>query len=220
MQMRKTRREPIFPASTGTAEALQAPSVRCFGPGENATEADYQPGDFILTYSTRLFSRLIRFGQSLRYRGDERKYIRWNHAAVIVSPQGDIIEALGTGVQRNHLSKYGPTEYAIVRIDAFAQPHDREQIVAFAEWALGEKYGWATVLSIALNVLTGAKLTFGVDGQNICSGLVARALERSNAIFQTTPSHVTPAELAKLFDVPVPSSLSIRSNLTASPARG
>jgi hypothetical protein len=204
MRMRKKRREPIF-QSVSTAEVPFKPwSVKRFAPQETASEADFQPGDFILTYSSSLGGRLIRFGQWLRYSGDDKKYIRWNHAAVIETSDGSIIEALGTGVKRHHISKYGPTEYVIVRLDGIVQPYDREQIVGFARWCLGEEYGWATIISIGLNMLTGSKFTFGVDGQNICSGMVARALERSNAIFQTMPSHIAPADLAKFFDVPAP----------------
>jgi hypothetical protein len=60
-------------------------------------------------------------------------------------------------------------------------------------------------VSIALSLLTGAKLSFGFNGQLICSGLVARALERTTAIFEDEPSHIMPAQLAKLYGaVPPP----------------
>lgn len=217
MRIRKKRREPAFPASTTAEGPFRLWTVKHFAPQETATPADFQPGDFILTYSTSMGGKIIRLGQWLRYRGEDRKYIRWNHAAVIETADGSLIEALGTGVRRHHISKYGPTEYVIVRIDGFVQPDDRDQIVAFARWCLGEEYGWATIISIGLNMLTGSKFTFGVDGQNICSGLVARALERSNAIFQTMPSHIAPADLAKFFDVPAPAWLGTDATPPAPP---
>jgi len=40
-----------------------------------------------------------------------------------------------------------------------------------------------------------------VDGQMICSGLVARALERTGAIFQYDSWHLLPADLAEAFNV-------------------
>jgi hypothetical protein len=49
---------------------------------------------------------------------------------------------------------------------------------------------------IALGLATGGKFTFGFDGQAISSGPVARALERTKAIFNRTPSHIMPADLA------------------------
>lgn len=82
-------------------------------------------------------------------------------------------------------------------------PGDREEVVAFAQWAWEEhqRYGFCTIASIFPGLLTGLKLSFGFDGQQICSGLVARALERTKMIFDITPSHVTPADLAERFEV-------------------
>ena len=77
-------------------------------------------------------------------------------------------------------------------------------MVAFAEHWVGAQYDWATIVSITISLLTGAKLSFGFAGQLICSGLVARALERTTAIFDEEPSHVVPADLAKMFDIVPP----------------
>lgn len=60
------------------------------------------------------------------------------------------------------------------------------------------------IISIAISLLFGGKFTFGFDGQFICSGLVARSLERTNAIFDRSPSHIMPADLAKYFRVTPP----------------
>ncbi|HHT9138756.1 MAG TPA: hypothetical protein ACFYEK_16120 [Candidatus Wunengus sp. YC60] len=170
-------------------------------PGIEALKGSFQPGDFILTHGDSWMGKLIRFGQKLRFIGDDRRYAWWSHAAIIINIDGDLVEALGTGVQRANLSKYKPREYRIVQIDNFANQDDRMQIVAFANWCLGEPYGVLTILSIALNLLTGSKFTFGIEGQQICSGLVARALERTALIFEFTPSHITPAYLAKKFNI-------------------
>jgi hypothetical protein len=116
------------------------PRITRYGPGEEATPADYHVADFILTHSHNLFGRLIRFGETLRYWGDNAKYARWNHAALIASADG----------------------------------------------------------------LTGCKFTFGVDGQVICSGLVARCLERTSIIFPGAAGNVSPADLAKQFGVTPP----------------
>ncbi len=61
-----------------------------------------------------------------------------------------------------------------------------------------------TIVSIALSLMMGGKFTFGFDGQAICSGLVARALERTSAIFNRDPAHIMPADLAKYFGVEPP----------------
>lgn len=179
--------------------------VVAFAPGEEARPDDYSPGDFILTHNDGLNAVLIRFGQALRFRGPDQKYTRWNHAAMITTAEGEIIEAVSNGVVRNRLSKYAQTEYRLVKIDHVVDASaDRDQIVAFARWCLDEPYGWFTIVSIMLSLLTGCKFNFGFDGQCICSGLVARALERTRAIFNRTPSHITPADLAKYFRVEPP----------------
>jgi hypothetical protein len=170
------------------------------GPGSTADQ--FLPGDFILTHGKAWTSRLIRFGQAIRFIGEDRKYARWNHSAMIVSSEGHLVEALGAGVKRTNLEKYDGTEYQLVRI--VASDEDRDEAVAFAEWCLDEPYAYITIVSIALGLLTGAKFTFAFDGQTICSGLVARALERTTAIFNRTPSHIMPADLAKFFQVEPP----------------
>jgi uncharacterized protein YycO len=183
---------------------IEGVSFKMFAAGVGAQPGEYDPGDFILTHGSAFFSKLIRFGQRLRFRGSNRKYAWWNHAAMIVSETGDLIEALGPGVERTHIDKYKPTEYHLVRLGSLADRRDREQVVAFADWCRGEKYDFVTIVSIAFTLLFGGKFDFGMDGETICSGLVARALERTNAIFDRTPSHIMPADLARYFNVTPP----------------
>lgn len=189
--------EPSLGRVHAPTGAAPVDAIEHHGPGDAAL--DPQPGDFILTHGAELFSQLIRFGQSLRFRGADRPFTYWNHAALIVSTDGAIVEALGAGVERRSIADYGPTQYTVVRIAA--SPEDRSEAAAFAEHCVGHPYGWATIVSIALSLLTGAKLSFGFNGQLVCSGLVARALERTTTIFEDEPSHIMPAQLAKLFGV-------------------
>src|SRR5205085_771626 len=155
-------------------------------PGE--ADPDPLPGDFILTHGGEFFSRVIQFGQGLRFTGKDAPYTYWNHSALIVSADGAIIEALGPGVRRNTLAAYHGTQYTVVHIDA--SDEDRKEMVAFAEHFVGGRYDWATIVSITLSLLTGAKFSFGFAGQQICSGLVARALERTTAT-QPSPNATT-----------------------------
>jgi hypothetical protein len=184
-------------------------SVEAFAPGLAATNFD--PGDFILTHENAWTSKIIRFGQRLRIHGDDRKYTYWNHAALIVGAEGALVEALGAGVERTSISDYTPVEYHLIRTSA--ADVDRKEVVAFGEWAAGgpdgedrQRYGWVTIASIAWTLLTGGKFTFAIEGQMICSGLVARAQERTQAIFNRTPSHIMPADLAKYYDATPPGS--------------
>jgi hypothetical protein len=165
------------------------------------------PGDVILTHGKAWTSKLIRVGQALRFRGESRRYTWWNHTAVVVSADGDIVEALGAGVQRRNLSVYRPTEYRVVRIEA--SDEDRRQMVEFAETCVGLRYGYATIASIALSLLTGSKFSFGFEGQYICSGLVSRCLERTGYLMPArerlpqvvvrSSANTMPAHLAEFF---------------------
>jgi hypothetical protein len=167
------------------------------GPGEAA--AGFDRGDFVLVAGTHLNSRLIRFGQKLRIRGADRRHVKWTHAALIVDRDGSLIEAVGTGVRRWHLDRYRSDDYVVVRLHTSEE--NRDEVVRFAEWALckGSSYSRLSTVSIALSMLTGSKLTFFIDGQFVCSGLVARALERTGSIFDRDSAHIAPADLAKYF---------------------
>lgn len=187
------------------APAAPASSVRPvtftrYGPGEEAQQP--VPGDFILTHGNKMYDKLIRWAQALKFRGSDRKYTRWNHAALIVREDGTLIEATGRGVVSNPLSKYEPTEYYLVHIEA--DPVERHNQVAFADWAVGESYGRLTILSVFLSLAFGSTIIFALQGQEICSGLVARALERTGCIFDEDPAHIMPAYLARYYQVEPP----------------
>lgn len=179
---------------------LNAPhcTVQSYPPGEDVQSVT--PGDFLLLDAgDDLFCKLIRFGQRLRFRGADAHYARFNHAALFVTSNGGIIEALSEGIKRRNVSCYHDAFYLVVHIDA--DTYDRQEVVTFAASCLNEGYGWWQIASIALSLLTGSKFSFGYDGQEICSGLVARALERTSAIFPRDASHMMPADLAKYYGV-------------------
>jgi len=188
----------------------QVPPNECATGFEHATTGDTvevgadapRPGDFILTHGDEWTSRLIRFGQSLRYRGTSAKYTYWNHTALVVDGVGTIVEALGTGVAKRSIHDYDPTQYTVVRIDA--SDEDRLEAATFATSSIGARYGWVTIVSLAFSLLTGGKFAFAIDGQLICSGLVARALERTTAIFKHDPARIMPAELAEIYNAQPP----------------
>jgi len=168
--------------------------VRFYESGEEIE--GYEGGDFILTRGEYWTSKLIRFGQGLR---TDKMYAWWNHAALVLNENGDIAEALSNGVVCNHISRYTSPACYLVKITA--SDEDRRQMTAFAESVLTSpdrtEYGWLTILSITLTLLTGSRLVFGVAGTAICSGFVAEALVRTGEIFDKPPSHMMPADLAK-----------------------
>lgn len=183
----------------GEAGIFIPPStVERFGPGEMVVEP--LPGDFLLTHSEGFSSNLIRWGQSIRYHGPTVGYAHWCHAAIFVDTDGEIVEAILQGVQQRNVSVYADTEYHVIRLTE-ATDKERAHAVAFAEHCLNDRYGYITDLSLALSLLTRRKFFFGEEGQMICSGMVARALERTGAIFQFDSWHMLPADLADAFNV-------------------
>lgn len=173
--------------------------------GETARR--WQAGDIVLTHGTSLFARLIAIGQRLRIHGEDRAYAWFTHAALVVGEHGELVEVTGRGVRRSHVDDYRPCDYVVVHTGA--APDDVKEIVTFADWvvAVRPRYGRATVVSIGLTLLTGAKFSFFVSGEFICSGFVARAMERTGAIFTRDPVHIMPADLAKYYSVVPPSRL-------------
>lgn len=165
----------------------------------SVNEELFLPGDFIFPQGKDFIAKLIRFGQRLRFKKEDAKYAKYGHCAIIISPQGDLIEATSQGIKPNHINNYKTSGFTLVNIDSAYE--DRVQAVNFARSCLGQEYGYLTIASLVLTVLTGGKLNFGFEGQNICSGLVAKSLERTQAIFPVDSGHIMPAMLAKYYEI-------------------
>jgi hypothetical protein len=175
----------------------QLPRYEYCPPGVDA--ACPQPGDFILVCRRGIVSTLIRWGERLRLHSGAR----WTHAA-FVEDADTLIEAVTSGVRRAPISEYRDFEYVLVRTGmSQSGADDAAQAVAFASSCVGQRYGFATIVGIALRFLTpGRGLALGLNGTEICSGLVAQALVRGWANFPVNPASITPAELAEHYQVP------------------
>lgn len=161
-------------------------------------------GDVLFVRTNHFVSKLIRFGQ--RDYGPEDA--QWNHVALVVGG-GTIVEALTGGVVLSPLSKYLASDTRVGTslihgaspgLPMVAETQSgvdmRANAVAFARSCVGESYGWATIAAIAVKVLTKGRIDFGVQGTSICSGLVARALERMGYDWNPyDPAELTPAFL-------------------------
>lgn len=163
-----------------------------------APKPSFIPGDFVLVHSPMFISKVIRFGQRLRFRGADRKFAYFNHAAVVVNTAGDLIEATGSGVRRNHITEYDAKEYVVVHTNLSSE--DQAEMLNYIDSCLGDKYGFITIASIAISLLTGTKFNFGYEGHMICSGLVATGLERGPVIFDKDAVNIMPADLAKKYN--------------------
>lgn len=171
--------------------------VHRFGAG--AAPAYTTPGDFILTHRRAKYSRIVTFGQRRRFKGEDRHYAHWSHAALVSGHKGEIIQAVSEGVEPSTLDEYRDVEYHYIHTGMNAQ--DRTQAVRFAESCQEQKYAWAAVSSLALAQLTGTRFQFGMDQTMFCSELVVRALERGDFIFPKSPNTMMPADLAQYFQV-------------------
>lgn len=162
--------------------------------GERAE--NLQPGDFILTHRRSLITSLISFGQSLR---NEWTLAGYTHAALVLSEDGDLAEALDKGVVEGHIRNYDREHYRLFRVRASS--HDQVQILNFADSVLDARweYSYLTIASIILQLATGSTLTFSRAGTAICSGFVAEALVRAGFVFDKPPHVMMPADLAREF---------------------
>jgi hypothetical protein len=190
-----SRSQPRFARTVGV-------SVR-YGPGEEPLS--WTPGDFLVIHSESWHNRLIQFAQGRAMRAEARRYAYWDHSAIVVSRCGELVESVSSlGVARSPARKYRNSDYHVVTIDASAEA--RRLAVQYAEWAAdqGTRYGWWSIASIVSMMLSRGRFSFHVPGQETCSGLVARSLERAGALFRSAPSHIMPAELAFYYGVDPP----------------
>jgi len=192
--MQTPKFHPAFP---------EKPTSAYVAPGE--IPETWKPGDVILGRAHEGIRRwVIAFGQGIRIHGTDRRFIDYTHAALVVDEDGGVIEAVGTGVQMTSLAEYASRgeEYRIFNVHA--SKDDRQEVVRFAKWTLKHRapYNRVATVSIFITQLTGSKFAFFVDGEFHCSGLVARALERTEALFTKDPVHIMPADLAKYVQAP------------------
>lgn len=170
-----------------------------YGPGTSRTW-ETRPGDIVLTHRRALPSRAIALGQRLRFRGADRPYAHWSHVACVSGYHGQLVEALGHGVEETYLSRYRDVEYHYVRTDATLD--DRLQMKAFLRACVGRPYGYLEIASLGLALLTGgSRFAFGSPGTLICSALAAQMLCRGDYIFERDPNRAMPADVAKLLGV-------------------
>jgi hypothetical protein len=155
-------------------------------------------GDFVLVHTRDWASKLIRFGQRVRFRGARRPFAYWNHAAIFVDGSGNMVEA-DWRVSVVSIYGYRRLDYVVVRRNMTDE--DREKAAECALDMVGHKYGIAVIFSAVLRLLTNTRIEFGVDGHPICSALVARALDGRPTFMPRDPSHMLPADLAEMYGV-------------------
>ena len=136
----------------------------------------YVPGDILLVddYSGQgdAIGNLILAGEESWY-----GIRKWTHSALIVSTQGDIIEAQAKGVVRAHASKYNRKPTQILYFPEPSNDPRRAYAVRYAEALIGQPYGKVGFVGLALNILTPEQFVVSYGRTPICSQLCAAATE-------------------------------------------
>lgn len=149
------------------------------------------PGDVGWVEQQDVTSWWIRFAQRRKY-GKDAPEAQWNHVFLVSGSQGEIIEADPSGVSNGNLSEYSGATVALRR-----PPYVKTAPTAVMAMRalIGRRYGFLTIASVAISMLTGTKLRFGLSGTEICSGAVSYALTRANLDMGLDCEFNTPADV-------------------------
>jgi hypothetical protein len=177
---------------------MEATLLHC-PPGEQPDS--FTPGDFCLHRATTThgpggatttIGKLIQAGERRRFGNTD--FARWTHCALIVSEDGDIIEALESGVERRNISKYVNGDYLVAHVEATDE--QRTLAVGFAAEQVGDRYDKLDFVGLAVQAIFGWDLSLHADDRFICSELVARATEKYIPAYPLPPEAMMPADLA------------------------
>jgi hypothetical protein len=171
--------------------------VRC-RPGEGITKP--RPGDVVLIRGRSWASKVILYGQRIRFRTpQDRPFAHWSHVALVTSSAGHLLEIGPAGVVLCSIEKYRNREYHYIHLDL--PDLARRKAVSFAYSCLRQKYGTLSFLLLVLSVVLRDRFKVPDRGQHGCVATIVRALQRAGVTFEQRPTDMTPADLAKRFGV-------------------
>lgn len=164
----------------------------------------YQPGDIGLERASNAdgsppsaVSQLIMAGERSRY--GQGPFSLWSHSFLIVSTDGQIVEANEGGIEEKNIREYADRDLVI--IDTKASPEQRRLAVEFAQSRVGAGYGVLDFVSLAFQSIFGWELSLSDNEQMICSELVSRATEKYIPTYPLPPQSMMPADLAHYWGV-------------------
>jgi hypothetical protein len=136
----------------------------------------------------------------MRFRsGDDRRYTRWSHAAMVVTDAGHLLEVHARGVGLFNIEKYRADDFCRVRLGLSEAA--RRDAARYAYARVGQRYDLAGFLLLSLSVVLGDLFRVPDTGRPGCVSLIARALQRAGVTFDRAPPDLMPADLAKAFGV-------------------
>ncbi len=129
----------------------------------------------------------------------------WNHAAVAVGFAADGTVLISQETPRkgdvvSRIDEIGATRVAVVWLPMDAS--QASEVVRFAQWAVGQSYGFLTLFADLFNAVTNLELDLGFRNHMVCSTATARAAERTGWIPPKAPAAMSPNDLARAFGVP------------------
>lgn len=113
--------------------------------------AEPAAGRLVFAHNPSFFGRCIRFGERLRGVAGSQ----WNHVGIIDHelPTGDwaVVEAEARGVVTGRLSDIakGGSHEVVALAGA-----ETARVLAFARMQIGDRYGWLSIATIVVNLLT------------------------------------------------------------------
>jgi hypothetical protein len=175
-------------------------TVRYFGPGEDCT--DSQSGDLILVATDDLPAKVIRFGERLRLRGDDRVFANVSHAMTALG-DGTVVEMIGGGGVITALVAYWHLSYAVVNTTLTSLGQQRAACQV-ARWYVGIDYGFPSVASDAIYLLTGLPIALTIGQSVVCSAMATATQRPLGLIPAKVDIAVLPSDLAQWYDVRLP----------------
>lgn len=167
----------------------------------------YTPGTIGVCHSPGLLGKLIRTGEWLdpthhravwhqQHPDAAHEPWYWNHAFVVISSEGDTIEAGSQGIVRNNVTSHANQ---IILKDPFNASATitihHAQVIAYAVKHIGVPYSVLDDVCLGIDCLTGWKWHDPRPGVFICSEFAAKCLEAGGWTSPREPVLMKPADL-------------------------
>lgn len=145
---------------------------------------------------TSFSDRLIRLAQRCRYHGADAHYATWTHVALLLPDGASLIESAGRhGIRRNTRAAYASLTTVVGSVEC--APDEAAAALTYADSCLGESYGWLSIATVGLALITAGSLNLTNSRTMDCSEFCAHVLEHAGVILDRDPAQTCPADLAK-----------------------
>jgi hypothetical protein len=184
-------------------------AISFYPPGDRVRA--WRPGDFVLVADTHRMARCTELGQRRRFRGTE--WAAWNHAALVATDAGTLIEARAEGIACREPGTLDGLDYCYVAVDAKVRDELGSPRSTVAATGAARAMRWnAARFAFELASASTQEATPGQQAR-VClelmadrpasrptaGSLVAHALSRLGYVWTREPRRMLPADLALAF---------------------